>query len=164
VATIVLAGQRLEHDAVSQPESRGSPTDFERSQDRDTHLPNVALWVPPVKGRDTGVIPPQRRGGTGWCHNGLEPSPTRGRARPSEGPNMFTSQHRLARTTSTVAGLALLTLCVAAGPAAARQDAGPTPPRIDQAHCALARVGTEYVSCDNLTGNGVTAPAWIREL
>ena len=29
--------------------------------------------------------------------------------------------------------------------------------------CPLERVDTQYVRCDNLTGNGVPAPAWIPE-
>ena len=77
---------------------------------------------------------------------------------------MFTSQHRLARTTTGIAALTLLTLCIVAGPAAARQDSGPNAPRINQAHRSLARVGIQYVVGDDLTGNGVPAPAWIRHL
>ena len=75
---------------------------------------------------------------------------------------MFTSQHRLARPTTGIAALTLLTLCIVAGPAAARQDSGPNAPRIDhEAHRSLARVGIQYVVGDDLTGNGVPAPAWI---
>jgi hypothetical protein len=77
---------------------------------------------------------------------------------------MSTTKHRLARTTTGIAGLSILTVCLVTGPAAARQDSGPTPPRIDQAHRVLARVGTQYVVGDDLTGNGVPAPAWIPEL
>jgi hypothetical protein len=77
---------------------------------------------------------------------------------------MFNKQHRLARTTSGIAGLSLLTLCLVAVPASARQDSGPIAPRIDQSHRALARVGTQYVVGDDLTGNGVPAPAWIPEI
>ena len=29
--------------------------------------------------------------------------------------------------------------------------------------CWLARVGTQYVRCDNLTGNAVQAPLWVPE-
>ena len=77
---------------------------------------------------------------------------------------MFQSQHRLARTTTGIAALSLLALCVVAGPAAARQDSGSTSPRIIQAHRSLSRVGTQYVVGDELTGNGVPAPGWIRQL
>jgi hypothetical protein len=76
---------------------------------------------------------------------------------------MFQTQHRLARTT-TIAGLSLLSLCLVAGPAAARQDAGPGAPRINQEHRVLARVGTQLVVGDDLTGNGVPAPSWIPQL
>jgi hypothetical protein len=77
---------------------------------------------------------------------------------------MFQSQHRLARTATTIAGSSLLALCIVAGPAAARQESGPGAPRIDQAHRSLARLGTQYVVGDDLTGNGVPAPAWVRKL
>jgi hypothetical protein len=30
--------------------------------------------------------------------------------------------------------------------------------------CPLARIGTQLVRCDDLTGAGVTAPAWIPTL
>jgi len=29
--------------------------------------------------------------------------------------------------------------------------------------CWLARVGTQFVRCDNLTGNAVQAPRWVPE-
>jgi hypothetical protein len=77
---------------------------------------------------------------------------------------MFTSQHRFARTATTIASLSLLALCMVAGPAAARQDSGAGAPRIAQAHRSLARLGTQYVVGDDLTGNGVPAPAWVRKL
>ena len=32
------------------------------------------------------------------------------------------------------------------------------------AQCVLLRVGTQFVACDFLTGNGVPAPGWIPEL
>ena len=51
-----------------------------------------------------------------------------------------------------------------AGPAAAGQDAGPvSAPVGHEADCFLQRVDTQYVRCDNNTGNGVPAPAWIPE-
>jgi len=76
---------------------------------------------------------------------------------------MSQSQHRFTNTATTTVGLSLLALCIVAGPAAARQDSGPGAPRINQAHRLLARVGTQYVVGDDLTGNGVPAPAWIRQ-
>jgi hypothetical protein len=76
---------------------------------------------------------------------------------------MFQSQHRCAHTATTIAGLSLLALCMVAGPASARQDSGSGAPRLNQTHRSLARLGTQYVVGDDLTGNGVPAPAWIRE-
>ena len=53
--------------------------------------------------------------------------PDPGRARPSEGPIMFNTQHRLARTTTGIAGLSLLTLCLVDRP-----RIGPTGFRTDR--------------------------------
>ena len=65
---------------------------------------------------------------------------------------------------ATTAVLTALTLSTGAGPAAARQDAGPAVARVDHAgRCLLERVGRQYVSCDDNTGNGLPAPAWIPE-
>ena len=65
---------------------------------------------------------------------------------------------------ATTAVLTALTLCTGAGPAAARQDAGPTATRVGHAgQCFLERVGTQYARCDDNTGNGVPAPAWVPE-
>ncbi len=62
-------------------------------------------------------------------------------------------------TTATLVAVAL-----GAGPAAARPDAGPHVTRITYAgECLLARVGAQYVRCDNNTGNAVPAPVWIPE-
>jgi hypothetical protein len=48
-------------------------------------------------------------------------------------------------------------------PAGARTDPGLHLPTFDTYdHCLLERVGTQYVKCDELTGNGVPAPAWVR--
>lgn len=77
---------------------------------------------------------------------------------------MFNTQHHLARTTTGIAGLSLLSLCLVTGPASAQQDSGPTAPRIDQSHRVLARLGAQFIVGDDLTGNGVPAPGWIREL
>ena len=65
---------------------------------------------------------------------------------------------------ATTAVLTALALGTGAGPAAARPDAGPTIARVgDTDGCLLARVGTQYVKCDDNTGNGVPAPAWVPE-
>ena len=78
------------------------------------------------------------------------------------------------RTTSitTVVLSSLLVLGTTASPAAARQDPGqvstraeqPTSPPDEGTNCPLQRVGTQFVRCDNLTGNGVPAPGWLDEL
>jgi hypothetical protein len=67
-------------------------------------------------------------------------------------------------------GLALATtavltaLALGAGPAAARQDAGPATAGVGNVGgCSLERIGTQYVRCDDNTGNGVPAPAWVPE-
>lgn len=58
------------------------------------------------------------------------------------------------------AALTLSPLPAAAATASASQDAGPRVAVAQpSAGCPLARVGTQYVRCDNLTGNGVPAPA-----
>ncbi|GAA4397788.1 hypothetical protein GCM10023168_03120 [Fodinibacter luteus] len=71
---------------------------------------------------------------------------------------MSALQLRLLGTTATalLLGAALVT------PSAARQDAGPAPQQ-DRAptSCPLTRVGTQFVRCDDLTGNGVSAPLWV---
>ena len=65
---------------------------------------------------------------------------------------------------ATTAVLTALALSTGAGPAAARPDAGPAAARVGHAgQCLLERVGTQYVLCDDNTGNGVPAPAWIPE-
>ena len=84
---------------------------------------------------------------------------------------MFQHQHNpqrqqltrgLAFTTTAV--LTTLALGLGAWPAAARPDAGPTATRaVPAGECLLERVSTQYVRCDDNTGNGVPAPAWIPE-
>jgi hypothetical protein len=63
-----------------------------------------------------------------------------------------------AAATTIIAGLAAI-------PATARPDPGPpVPDRFSSDDsCLLSRVGTQYVKCDNLTGAGVPAPAWVPE-
>ena len=75
-------------------------------------------------------------------------------------------QHQLTQwiALATTAALTALALGTGASPAAARQDAGPTAARVGHAgQCFLERVGTQYVRCDDNTGNGVPAPAWVPE-
>jgi len=65
---------------------------------------------------------------------------------------------------TTTAFLAAVALGTGAGPATARTDPGP--PLANVGHvgqCLLERVGTQYVRCDDNTGNGVPAPAWVPE-
>ena len=62
------------------------------------------------------------------------------------------------------ATLTAIALGAGAGPAAARQDPGPVTTRVGHVgECFLTRVGTQYMRCDNNTGNGVPAPAWVPE-
>ena len=58
---------------------------------------------------------------------------------------------------------AVLLLALGTAPAAARQDPGTAELVVEQTFCAIQRVGTQYTACDNLTGNGVPAPAWVDE-
>ena len=74
--------------------------------------------------------------------------------------------HRTLRGIVTTIAATALVVGLAALPASARQDPGQTnsPSQANSAHfCTPERVGTQYVACDNLTGNGVPAPAWVRE-
>ena len=64
------------------------------------------------------------------------------------------------------AACALTLLGLTAGPSSARPDAGePLTHTItdDEGRCPLERVGTQFTRCDDNTGNGVPAPAWIPE-
>lgn len=74
-------------------------------------------------------------------------------------------RRRLTRgITLGTAALTALALGTGAGPAAARQDLGPATARAaHDGECFLQRVGTQYVRCDDNTGNGVPAPGWIPE-
>lgn len=68
--------------------------------------------------------------------------------------------------TTTAAAATMLLLGATAPSASARQDPGVvTIATIQTARhqCPLERVGTQYVKCDDLTGNGVLAPAWTPE-
>lgn len=77
---------------------------------------------------------------------------------------------RLAAPPALAAVAATLLVALAAAPAVARPDAGlpmtATPRAARGGHageCLLERVGAQLVRCDDLTGNGVPAPAWIPE-
>jgi hypothetical protein len=79
---------------------------------------------------------------------------------------MYSTKRTTSITTVVLSGL--LVLGTSASPAAARQDPGQVStkteqltPRAEGASCPLRRVGTQFVRCDNLTGNGVPAPAWV---
>ena len=58
----------------------------------------------------------------------------------------------------------LLLIGTMASSASARPDPGgpvtPAASPVDH-RCGLARIGSQFVRCDNLTGNGVHAPAWV---
>lgn len=73
--------------------------------------------------------------------------------------------HHLSTTTRRAAVVAtacgLLTL--GALPATAIPDPGPAPARHHHSGCALERVGSHLVRCDDLTGGGAQAPWWIPE-
>jgi len=67
----------------------------------------------------------------------------------------------LARALAPIAA-ALVLISLGATPSFARSDLETRiPPTDHAAACQLQRVGTQFVRCDNLTGNGVAAPAWI---
>jgi len=75
--------------------------------------------------------------------------------------NQTRHQHRRVAPVITVF---ILTLACGTLPAAARQDPGPAQLGTDHPYfCAPQRVANQYVGCDNLTGNGVPAPAWVEE-
>ncbi len=72
---------------------------------------------------------------------------------------MTTTSHRTVRTTTALA--AAVGLLAVGGAAQAGQDAGPPLSTHVTGHCTIARVGTQYVCGDDLTGNDVPAPLWI---
>ena len=76
-----------------------------------------------------------------------------------------TSHHRHIRRALTPTAVALALIGVVVTPAAARQDVGEPLTNIGQGEpCSLQRVGTQFVRCDDLTGNDVPAPAFIPQL
>jgi hypothetical protein len=78
-----------------------------------------------------------------------------------------TVNHTQHRRLTPVLGITALVIALGALPAAARQDPGPVVPEKQASTatyvCALQRVGTQFVRCDDLTGNGVPAPGWVDE-
>jgi hypothetical protein len=73
---------------------------------------------------------------------------------------------RIRRACGAVAATATFIVAVSAMPAAARQDPGQINPPTSSTgvhFCTPERVGTQYVACDNQTGNGVPAPSWVHE-
>jgi hypothetical protein len=84
--------------------------------------------------------------------------------------------HRVALRAAALVLTSAAVVALGAGSATARPDAGPAlsqtgrtsqddPSGGDAADrgCRLQRVETQYVRCDDNTGNGVPAPAWIPE-
>lgn len=74
--------------------------------------------------------------------------------------------HRISRACGVAAVTATFIVAVSAMPAAARQDPGQIDPPASSTgvhFCTPERVGTQYVACDNQTGNGVQAPSWVHE-
>lgn len=70
------------------------------------------------------------------------------------------------RRISAVAATTMLLLGTTTLPASARPDTGEalaTTVERSIHRCLLERVGAQYVRCDDLTGNGVPAPAWVPE-
>lgn len=80
--------------------------------------------------------------------------------------NTITTVRPNRRALGVVAATALA-VALTALPAVARPDPGqidaPAQSTTAIYFCPPERVGTQYVACDNLTGNGVPAPAWVHE-
>lgn len=73
------------------------------------------------------------------------------------------SRHRPHHRVAAAAAASLSVMVLTALPSSARQDAGDPAPSTLTEHCMLARVGDQFVRCDDLTGNGVPAPGWVPE-
>lgn len=77
---------------------------------------------------------------------------------------MITSTHLRAGSSIAIA----LILAAAASPAGAVNQPGAirsaSISMLNSGNCPLERVGTQFVRCDNLTGDGVPATAWVPEL
>ena len=73
------------------------------------------------------------------------------------------NQRTFSRVVASVAA-GLIVLGAGVAPAAAAQDPGdPANGPVPSAYCALERIGTQFVRCDNLTGAGARAPSFIPE-
>jgi hypothetical protein len=76
---------------------------------------------------------------------------------------MITSTHLRAGSAIAIAVI----LASAASPAGAFNQPGTTRSApismLNSGNCPLERVGTQFVRCDYLTGDGVPAPAWVPE-
>jgi hypothetical protein len=72
---------------------------------------------------------------------------------------------RLVARCSAAAAAVTLTAGLTAIPVTARPYPGePIPVRFSSYdNCLLTRIDTQLVRCDNLTGAGVQAPAWVPE-
>lgn len=78
---------------------------------------------------------------------------------------MNTNRIRAIHSITAAAGAGLL-LALLPVPATASQDRGEaviSGVSVRSEACALERVGTQYVRCDNLTGAGVPAPLWVPQ-
>jgi hypothetical protein len=75
------------------------------------------------------------------------------------------SEHRHhSRRAAAAVAAALVVTGLAAEPSSARQDRGtPVVAVANGSDCPLQRVGTQFVRCDDLTGNGVPAPGYVPE-
>jgi hypothetical protein len=74
-----------------------------------------------------------------------------------------TNPRHVIRTVTPIAA-ALVLISLTATPSSARQDAGPSLPHTtNDGRCRLQRVDTQFVRCDDLTGNGVPAPGYVPE-
>ena len=75
----------------------------------------------------------------------------------------MTTNRTLAGLSVALVGGALGGLLLAPSAAARSADVYSSHPAASVAVCPLERVGTQFVRCDNLTGNGVPAPLFIPE-
>jgi hypothetical protein len=50
-----------------------------------------------------------------------------------------------------------------ASPATAAAGAPPKAELVDSRYCELTRIESQFMRCDNLTGEGVLAPNWVPE-
>lgn len=75
------------------------------------------------------------------------------------------SPHCAARWAGLSAAALILAIAIPA-PAVARQDTGTLQGTVQVTaihHCALTRIGTQFVRCDSLTGAGAPAASWVPE-